>query len=66
MGAWTFIRPRIEKILGPGKSLTYVGRRHSGTTAEGTGRAHAAEQSRIIDQAFGVACAWDPKLINSK
>ena len=66
MGAWSFIRPRIEELLPSGLSLSYVGRRYSGTTAEGTGRAHAMEQSRIIDESFGIACAWDPQLAKSK
>jgi 2-oxoglutarate dehydrogenase E1 component len=66
MGAWSFIRPRIEELLPSKLSLTYVGRRYSGTTAEGTGQAHSMEQARIIDEAFGIACAWDPKLVKSK
>ena len=65
MGAWSFIRPRLEDLLGD-QNLKYIGRRYSGTTAEGTGNAHSAEQARIIDEAFDVACAWDPKLVNSK
>ena len=66
MGAWSFIRPRLEEIIGTKHTLDYIGRRYSGTTAEGTGQAHAMEQARIIDEAFGIACAWDPKLVKSK
>ena len=65
MGAWSYIRPRLEDIL-TSQDLRYVGRRYSGTTAEGTGKAHQAEQSRIIDDAFGIACGWDPQLVKSK
>lgn len=66
MGAWSFIRPRLEELLGDEQGLAYVGRRYSGTTAEGSGKAHAAEQARIIDEAFGIVCAWEPKLVHSK
>lgn len=66
MGAWSFIRPRLEELLGREQGLAYVGRRYSGTTAEGSGKAHIAEQSRIIDEAFGIVCAWEPQLVKSK
>jgi 2-oxoglutarate dehydrogenase E1 component len=51
MGAWTFIRPRLEELLGSGLSLRYIGRRDAGTTAEGSTKAHAAEQARIVNEA---------------
>lgn len=55
MGAWTFVRPRIEDILPAGADLKYVGRRDSGTTAEGSVKAHTAEQARIINEAVNPA-----------
>jgi 2-oxoglutarate dehydrogenase E1 component len=51
MGAWTFVRPRLEALLPDPKKLRYVGRRDSGTTAEGSTKAHATEQARIINEA---------------
>jgi 2-oxoglutarate dehydrogenase E1 component len=51
MGAWTFVRPRLEALLSDPKKLRYVGRRDSGTTAEGSTKAHATEQARIINEA---------------
>jgi 2-oxoglutarate dehydrogenase E1 component len=51
MGAWTFVRPRLEAILQDPKKLRYVGRRDSGTTAEGSTKAHTTEQARIINEA---------------
>ncbi len=51
MGAWTFIRPRLEELLPETIRLKYVGRRDSGTTAEGVTKAHTAEQARIINEA---------------
>lgn len=52
MGAWTFIRSRIEELLPESVRLKYVGRRDAGTTAEGSTKAHAAEQARIINEAI--------------
>ena len=51
MGAWTFIRPRLEELLPDTVRLKYVGRRDSGTTAEGATKAHTAEQARIVNEA---------------
>jgi 2-oxoglutarate dehydrogenase E1 component len=51
MGAWTFVRPRIEDLLKGPMPIRYIGRRDSGTTAEGSTKAHIAEQSRIVGEA---------------
>jgi 2-oxoglutarate dehydrogenase E1 component len=51
MGAWTFVRPHLEAVLNGGIGLKYVGRRDSGTTAEGSSKGHTTEQTRIIDEA---------------
>jgi 2-oxoglutarate dehydrogenase E1 component len=51
MGAWTFVRPRIEDLLKGSMPIRYIGRRDSGTTAEGSTKAHTAEQSRIVGEA---------------
>lgn len=56
MGAWNFVRPLIHDLMvelyGAACKLEYVGRRSSGTTAEGSSKAHAAEQSRILEVAL--------------
>jgi 2-oxoglutarate dehydrogenase E1 component len=52
MGAWTFVRPHLEALLPHTKNLRYVGRRDSGTTAEGSTKAHTTEQARIINEAI--------------
>ena len=57
MGAWTFVRPHLEGILGDSVRLKYVGRRDSGTTAEGATKAHTTEQARIINEAINPAAA---------
>ena len=64
MGAWNFVQPRLQKIISETCSLEYVGRKHSGTTAEGTGKAHKLEQQRIVEESFNFVCAWDPEKTN--
>jgi 2-oxoglutarate dehydrogenase E1 component len=51
MGAWSFIRPRLEAIIG--KPLTYIGRRESATPATGFPHIYRREQAEIIDRAIG-------------
>ena len=57
MGAWTFVRPLLRDLLPEKVSLKYVGRKSSGTTAEGASKAHQAEQARIIAEALGLTSA---------
>lgn len=51
MGAWSFMRPRLRESV-PNLKLRYVGRKTSGTTAEGYMKAHTIAQQHIIDAAF--------------
>jgi 2-oxoglutarate dehydrogenase E1 component len=52
MGAWTFVRERLQQLLRPGLRLRYAGRRESASTATGSLRVHRAEQQAILDAAF--------------
>jgi 2-oxoglutarate dehydrogenase E1 component len=51
MGAWTFVKPRLEAIVSP-RELRYIGRPERASPAEGWGDAHAAEQRRIITESL--------------
>jgi 2-oxoglutarate dehydrogenase E1 component len=51
MGAWTFIRPRIEAIIE--KALVYVGRKAAASPATGFPNIYKKEQNAISDQAVG-------------
>ena len=51
MGGWSFVRPRL-RACAPSFKLNYVGRKTSGTTAEGYMQAHTIAQQRIIDAAL--------------
>ncbi|HUZ02022.1 MAG TPA: 2-oxoglutarate dehydrogenase E1 component [Thermomicrobiaceae bacterium] len=58
MGAWRFLRPRLERVIGPDQPLRYVGRPERASPAEGLHELHEIEQSRIVREAFeGVPAA---------
>ena len=50
MGAWSFIRPYLEEILG--KKVAYAGRGEVAAPAVGSHREHKLEQERLIEEAF--------------
>ena len=56
MGAWTFVEPYIEWVLGQSgskvKRPTYVGRPASAATATGTMSRHLAQLKAFLDEAF--------------
>jgi multifunctional 2-oxoglutarate metabolism enzyme len=52
MGAWTFVRRHLERLLPPNGSLYYVGRSTRSSPAEGYPQTHKVEQQRIITEAF--------------
>ena len=52
MGAWSFVRPRLEALLG-GRTLAYIGRKESPTPATGFPHIYRREQAEIIDRAVG-------------
>ncbi len=56
MGAWTFVEPFIEDILGKldvaSKRPVYAGRPASASPATGLLRRHNAEQAALVDQAL--------------
>lgn len=51
MGAWSFIRPRIEAAVG--KKIDYIGRASNVNPATGFPNRYRQEQAAIIDQAIG-------------
>ncbi len=56
MGAWTFVEPYLEWVLGQAglksKRPTYVGRPASAATATGTMSRHLAQLKAFLDEAF--------------
>lgn len=53
-GAWSFISPRIRKLLPEKMTLQYIGRAESASTAAGSQFLHKKELEAFIKQAFSV------------
>src|SRR5690606_33025411 len=53
MGAWSFVRERIEELLPGGRRLGYAGRAAYAAPAGGSMRIHRRRQAALIAQAFG-------------
>jgi 2-oxoglutarate dehydrogenase E1 component len=49
MGAWSFVQPRLSRLLGAERRLGYVGRPAMASPAEGWADVHAAEQRRLVE-----------------
>ncbi|RME64288.1 MAG: 2-oxoglutarate dehydrogenase E1 component [Alphaproteobacteria bacterium] len=58
MGAWTFIAPYLEDVLGDlplkPKRPVYAGRAPSASTATGLASKHAAQQAALVDEALSL------------
>ena len=52
MGAWTFVRPRLEDLLGGEVPLRYVGKPARPSPAQGSARYHKEEHAAIVREAF--------------
>jgi 2-oxoglutarate dehydrogenase complex dehydrogenase (E1) component-like enzyme len=52
MGAWSFVKDRLERTLPQGARLRYVGRRESASPATGSYKIHSEEQAEFIAEAF--------------
>ncbi len=52
MGAWTFVRPRLEEVLGREVPLRYVGKPARPSPAQGSARYHKEEHAAIVREAF--------------
>ena len=51
MGAWFFVRPRLEKLIG--KPLEYIGRNAAASPATGFPSIYRKEQAAVSDKAIG-------------
>jgi 2-oxoglutarate dehydrogenase E1 component len=52
MGAWTFVRERLQSALLPSQKLAYAGRPESASPAVGSMRIHKEEQADLLASAF--------------
>jgi 2-oxoglutarate dehydrogenase E1 component len=53
MGAWSFLRDRLEDVLQPDQQLVYAGRPASASPAGGSIRVHREEQAALIAESLG-------------
>lgn len=54
MGAWQFIKPRLEELLPPAVPLRYIGRSPSASPATGSHIMHEHEHDAILKEALSV------------
>jgi 2-oxoglutarate dehydrogenase E1 component len=70
MGAWTYMEPRLRKLLndefGNAEMLRYVGRPERASPAEGSAELHALNQGRIVAEAFADAPELPAKKTNGR
>ncbi|HEY2811333.1 MAG TPA: 2-oxoglutarate dehydrogenase E1 component [Rhabdochlamydiaceae bacterium] len=53
MGAWEYIRPLIDELLGAKRRVEYIGRDRSASPAAGSYTLHKKQWKNILDRAFG-------------
>ena len=67
MGAWEFLRPLLEEMIGDRCPLRYIGRARSSSPSEGSAAWHHLNQKRLIEQAFDLdVVPKDPSMVLSK
>jgi 2-oxoglutarate dehydrogenase E1 component len=54
MGAWEFMRPRLEELAAGAWPLRYIGRARNASPAEGSSARHAINQAALVEQAFEI------------
>ncbi len=54
MGAWTFIQPRLARLINGRWPLRYIGRPPNSSPAEGSTAWHAATQQALIEHAYNL------------
>ena len=67
MGAWEFVRPLLEELIGDRCPLRYIGRARSSSPSEGSAAWHQLNQKVLIEQAFDQKNpASEPSMVLSK
>jgi 2-oxoglutarate dehydrogenase E1 component len=66
MGAWEFVRPRLEALLGRRVPLRYIGRARSASPSEGSAAWHQLNQKALVEQAFAMRTEIEAPLVLSK
>jgi 2-oxoglutarate dehydrogenase E1 component len=67
MGAWEFMRPLLEELIGDRCPLRYIGRARSASPSEGSSAWHHMNQKALIERAFDLGShAGEPSVVLSK
>ena len=66
MGAWEFMRPRLEGLIGGRAPLRYIGRARAASPAEGSAAWHQFNQKAIIGEALRRGADMETPLVLSK
>jgi 2-oxoglutarate dehydrogenase E1 component len=67
MGAWEFMRPLIEEMVGDRCPLRYIGRARSSSPSEGSAAWHQLNQKALVERAFDLdSHASDAWMVLSK
>jgi 2-oxoglutarate dehydrogenase E1 component len=67
MGAWEFIRPLLEELIGDRCPLRYIGRVRNSSPSEGSSAWHQLNQKALVERAFDLEShASVPSLVLSK
>jgi len=67
MGAWQFMQPLLEELIGDRCPLRYIGRARSASPSEGSAAWHQANQRKLIQQAFDIdGTETEPSMVLSK
>jgi 2-oxoglutarate dehydrogenase E1 component len=67
MGAWEFVRPRLEELIGNRCPLRYVGRVRNSSPSEGSSAWHQLNQKALVEQAYDLdSHASVPSMVLSK
>jgi 2-oxoglutarate dehydrogenase E1 component len=67
MGAWEFMRPLLEDMIGNRCPLRYIGRARSSSPSEGSAAWHQLNQKALIEQAYDLSVSSsDPSMVRSK
>jgi len=66
MGAWEFMRPNIEELIGDRYPLRYIGRARSASPSEGSSAWHQLNQRALVERAFdlGSHATESPKVLS--
>jgi 2-oxoglutarate dehydrogenase E1 component len=67
MGAWQFVRPLLEDLVGGRYPLRYIGRARSSSPSEGSAAWHQINQNMLVEQVFErERRAEEPSMVLSK